>query len=246
MFISSSFLEVTYGVDSKIASFFVDREPPASNLYWHEKLLYLRPSPGYLFIPLIVDLFHRLGLQMQQLLSDPFVQIMEQVGHISALEETKQITAGEAIRMSIELVKEVYKNKGWYDNLVNYFSNENDNFFTNLSVPNKALRRGDLFLFAVCALSFPEKLSEKIAEQWFALISILLLLDDAEDIETDKETGDENAFIEVGLHAEGIYKINELADCSLTKISNLSPAMALELRRQYRQFAGKFQMPGSL
>ncbi len=246
MFISSAFLEINYGVDNKIARFFVDREPPTDNLYWKGKLLYLRPAPGYLFIPLIVDLLHKLGLDRQELLSEQFVKIMEEVGNISALEEIRQITADEAIRKSTELVKDICRNMGWYDTLVDYFNNKKNNFFSRLSVPFKALHRGDLFLFAVCALSFSEELYEKIAEQWFALISILLLLDDAEDIESDKQTGDENAFIESGLDTDSIQKIEEVVKQSLTKINNLSPAMALQLKNQYKELVGKSKLLHSL
>lgn len=241
MFISSSFLEINYGVDDKIARFFVDREPPANNLYWKGKLLYLRPAPGYLFIPLIVDLLYRLKIDRQELLSEQFVKIMEEVGHISALEESRQITSEEAIKLSSKLVKDICRNKGWYNNLDNYFNKKDKSFFNRLSVPFKALRRGDLFLFSICAISVSEELYEKIAEQWFALISILLLLDDAEDIETDKKTGDENAFLESGLHAEGIKKIEQLVKDSLTKIGNLSPAMAYQLKSKYAEVAGKLQ-----
>ncbi len=241
MFISSAFLEINYGVDNQIARFFVDREPPADNLYWKEKLLYLRPAPGYLFIPLIVDLLYRLGIDRQQLLSEQFVATMEQVGHISALEETEQITNNEAIKKSSELVKDLCSDKEWYNNLVDYLSNKNNNFFSNLSVPFKSLQRGDLFLFSICALSFPVELNEKIAEQWFALISTLLLLDDAEDIEADKETGDENAFIESGLNAAGIKKVEELAEKNIRQISFLNTAMSIQLKSQYQEYVGKLR-----
>jgi hypothetical protein len=239
MFISTSFLEINYGVDGKIAQFFVDREPPADNLYWHEKHLYLRPAPGYLFIPLIVDLLYKLGIDRSQLLSEEFAATMEQVGHISALEETKQISDEEAIKKCGELIKDTCKNKDWYNNLVNYLNGKSSNFFTALSVPFKALQRGDLFLFAVCALQFPKELYEKIAEQWFALISTLLLLDDAEDIKADKATGDKNAFLESGMTAEGFKKVEELANSSLTKIGSLNPAMAMQLKMQYKEYVEK-------
>lgn len=236
MFISSSFLEINYGVDDKIARFFVDREPPADNLYWKEKLLYLRPAPGYLFIPLIVDLLNKLGIDKQQLLSEKFIKTMEQVGHTSALEETKQISKEEAINTCAELVKDICINKDWVNNLVDYLHSKKGNFFTALSAPFKALQRGDLFLFSICALQFLPELFEKIAAQWFALISTLLLLDDAEDIKTDKETGDENAFLESGLTAEGYKKIEELVSHSLKTINMLNPAMAMQLKKQYEEF----------
>jgi hypothetical protein len=56
MFVSAGFLGIQYGVDDKIGKFFVDRDPPAENLYWKDKLMYLRVEPGWLFIPLIVEL----------------------------------------------------------------------------------------------------------------------------------------------------------------------------------------------
>src|SRR4051794_25269752 len=98
MFISADYLSIGYGVGNAIARFFVDREPPADNLYWKGKLLYLRPTPGYLFIPLIVDLLYKLNISKQQLMSEEFVSTMERIGHISALEETNQITSAEAVQ----------------------------------------------------------------------------------------------------------------------------------------------------
>lgn len=239
MFISSSFLEINYGVDNKIAGFFVDREPPINNLYWKDKLLYLRPAPGYLFIPLIVDLLFRIGIERQQLLSEQFVSTMERIGDISALEETKQITNNDAINQGAGLVKDICRDREWFNNLIDYLTGNNNNFFSRLSVPFKALQRGDLFLFSICALSFPKEYNEKIAEQWFALISTLLLLDDAEDIKADKETGDENAFIESGLDTGGLKKIKELAESNIKTISALNPAMSIQLKNQYQEHVEK-------
>lgn len=235
MFISSSFLEIYYGVDSKIASFFVDREPPVDNLYWKDKLLYLRPAPGYLFIPLIVDILYRLNIDREQLLSEQFVTTIEQIGHINALEETGRITENEAIKRSLDLVKDGDVNQQWYQTLLDYFDSKKDNLLYNLSTPFKALHRGDVFLFSLCVLSFPSSAFKEITEQWFALISILLLMDDAEDIKSDKETGEQNAFLESGLNIEGTGKIKELAVKSISKISTVNPAMALQLKSQFKE-----------
>ena len=235
MFISADYLGIHYGVDDKIARFFVDREPPANNLYWKGKLLYLRPAPGYLFIPLMVDLLFKAGIERQQLLSEGFVTTMEQVGHISALEEIRQISNEEAIRECSALVKDTCKTKEWHNHVSDYFSDVPGNIFSGLATPFKALHRGDVFLFSVCTLSFSSTLIKKIAEQWFALISTLLMLDDAEDIETDKETGDENAFLESGLHAEGLRRIVALADKNFNTIASLNRSMSRELSKQFKE-----------
>lgn len=242
MFISADFLGVTYGVDDKIARFFADREPPLDNLYWKGKLLYLRPSPGYLFIPLIVDLLFKLGIDRNQLLSNEFVSTMEMTGHISALEETGQITKAEAIKKCIDLVEITCKSREWFTDLSDFFNDGTANFFSPLTTPFRALHRGDIFLFSVCALQFPEELNSKIAEQWFALISTLLLLDDADDIETDRESGDENAFLESGLNIEGLGRISDLVSCNTQRMAAVNRSMARELNRQFQDLMNTLQL----
>jgi len=88
-------------------------------------------------------------------------------------------------------------------------------------------------LFSLCALNFDDSLQDKIVEHWFALISTLLLLDDAEDIDIDKSTGDENAFIESGLTKEGVEQIKELVMKNLKLISLINRPMALKLDKNY-------------
>lgn len=239
MFVSTKQLVNSYGIDDTIARFFVDREPPANNLYWHEKLLYLRPAPGYLFIPLIVDLLYKLGIDRQQLLSETFVSAMENVGHISALEETKKISHKEAIEQCAAVVKDISKNRLLLTNVMNYFGDSNTGVIGQLTTPFKALHRGDYFLFSLSALPFAETLFVKVAQQWFALISTLLLLDDAEDIQSDKASGDENAFIESGLNAAGVQRITLLVEQNIEKIDTVNATMARELERQYKERSQK-------
>ncbi|HEX8356047.1 MAG TPA: hypothetical protein VF610_01480 [Segetibacter sp.] len=239
MFISSSYLSKNYGVDEQIARFFVDREPPENNLYWEGKLLYVRPAPGYLFIPLIVDLLFKLGIEKKQLLSEEFVGNMEQIGHISALEETKQIDKDEAIRLCYNLVKDNCRNEVWLQNVNEYFSKTAENFITSSVTPFTALHRGDAFLFSVCALTLPHEIMEKVVEQWFALITTVLLLDDAEDIKSDRENGEENAFLQSGLHQEGIANIMNVLKKSLQTIDTLNPFMAKELDDQFKNLLKK-------
>ncbi|MGI8637425.1 MAG: hypothetical protein ACR2KZ_18675 [Segetibacter sp.] len=194
MFISTRYLVSQYGIDEVIARFFVDREPPVNNLYWHEKLLYLRPSPGYLFIPLIVDLLYKLGLDKEQLLSSKFIESMEEIGHLSALEETSAISRDTAIEKCEDLVKERCVNPLWFCIVSSYFKAEEDNLLKRMAMPFKSLHRGDAFLFSLVTIDFPDFYFGKIVDQWFALIGVLLLLDDADDIEIDEAAGEENAF----------------------------------------------------
>jgi hypothetical protein len=239
MFISTKYLVSKYGIDEAIARFFVDREPPADNLYWHEKLLYLRPAPGYLFIPLIVDLLFKLDIDKEKLLSEKFIGTMESIGHISALEEIKKISAEEAIEQCNDLVEKVAVNAAWLHSVKRYFDGHPDNLLGKLVTPFKSLHRGDIFLLSLSTLDFSSSVYEAIAQQWFALISALLLLDDAEDIESDQETGDENAYIESGLNAEGLHRIAQLVKHDVEIIASVNPIMAAELERQHAALVEK-------
>jgi hypothetical protein len=239
MFISTGYLGIQYGVDNKIAKFFVDREPPVDNLYWKDRYLYLRPSPGYLFIPLITDLLFKLGIDREQLLSDEFIQCLEQIGHISAMEEIKQISKADAIEQCTALAKENCRNESWLNTVVNYFNGSPENLFVSIATPFKALHRGDVFLFSLSALDFPEALFEKVAQQWFALISTLLLLDDAEDINDDKANNEENAFLESGLDKHGIEQVKQLVAHNLRTISAINSIMAKKLDAKFKELSEK-------
>ena len=240
MFISTKYLVSQYGIDEAIARFFVDREPPANNLYWHEKLLYLRPSPGYLFIPLIVDLLYKLGLNKERLLSLEFITSMEGIGHISAMEETSAISRNMAIEKSEGLVKERCANPLWLSIVQDYFKSGENDLLKRKAMPFKSLHRGDAFLYSLVTIDFPKNYFENIAEQWFSLIGVLLLLDDADDIDIDKTAGEENAFLEKGLNAKSLVQIAAIVQHGLEKISTLNPIMSRTLERQY---IAAMQMP---
>lgn len=234
MFISSDHLGIQYGINDTIARYFVDREPPIDNLYWKGKLLYLRPAPGYLFIPLMVDLLFRIGVQRSELLDNDFILLMEAVGHISALEETRQITATQAIQQCADLAATQCKNPGWLNDVNNFF-HKKETYVSALAMPYKALHRGDVFLYALCALKFPPTLYAHIFKLWFALIGTLLLLDDVDDVESDRESGDENAFLDSGLNEQGFNGIKALIARNINELALVNKSMANELNRQYQQ-----------
>jgi hypothetical protein len=231
MFISSDFLGIQYGVNDKIARFFADREPPAGNLYWKDKLLYLRPEVGYLFIPLIADLLYKSGLSRDEILHEDFVSLMEKTGHIAALEEAKKIDHAEAIKLCIA-ESEKAKNRKWHENVSAFFTGT-EHSMHKLRTPFAALHRGDYFLFSLSALSFDETSHEQIVSIWFALITTLLLLDDAEDVEVDKAAGEENAFLQSGMTTEGLAKIKQLVKASLQKIASINRVMANKIDSTY-------------
>jgi hypothetical protein len=186
MFVSANYLAIQFGVNDTIAKFFVDREPPINNLYWKDKLLYLRNEPGYLFIPIIVDTLNKLGIDRSILLDKDYIDTLEAIGHIAGLHEAEQITSEEAIVQCIALTKDKVQNQYFYTALLSYMKGETNNFIAPLCTPFKALHRGDIFLFSLAVLKFDDEASEKIVQFWFAIITSFLMLDDADDLEKDR------------------------------------------------------------
>lgn len=211
MFVTADFLATEYGVHNDIAIFFVDKQPPQANLYWHNKLLYVPNNPGYLIIPVFTDALSRLKFSKEILLNNNFVQLFEQIAHIAALEEIKKVSYQEAVEQCILFVKDKIHNQFFYNNLLNFIEGKRDNFIHQYSMPFAALHRGDLFLFALVIFDFDEETAVKIIKHWFAIIGSFLLLDDAEDIEQDLAAGEKNAFIEAGLNEAGIENIKLFA-----------------------------------
>ncbi len=237
MFLTADALVYEFGIDYKIAKFFVDREPPTDNLYWKDKLLYLRPQPGYIFLPLIVDLFYRLDISMEELLSERFISVLEQIGHYSAEEEVGLITQQDAVEYCTGIVDDV-ADETFLKEVIHYLIGGKNQILA-LATPFKALHRGDVFLFSICVLNCDTAKKLLLVKAWFALISTLLLLDDADDYKDDLEKGEENAFIESGANQEGFDNIKALLQKNLLFIATINPAMSEGLHRKFIALADK-------
>lgn len=233
MFVSADFLAIQYGIHDKVAKFFADREPPANNLYWHGKLLYLRHEAGYLFIPIIVDTLNKMGIDREILLGNQYIDLLEQIGHIAALQETGQLTYEQAINECILLTSGKEVNANFYKALVNYMQGNSNNFIKPMCAPFAALHRGDMFLFSLAVLNFSDELAVKIIEFWFALISSFLMLDDADDFEKDKKNTDENTFLQSALDKDGASKLKTLITHNLAVLVNINKPLARVMETQF-------------
>src|SRR6478752_3405951 len=91
MFKSVGYFERELGVDKRIARFFVDRRVPKENAFWKDKLIYVSSGNGYNIMPLYYDILHRIGVPLEMLLEERHILFMEEILHLDALEEYKEI-----------------------------------------------------------------------------------------------------------------------------------------------------------
>jgi hypothetical protein len=167
---------------------------------------------------------------------------MEQIGHASALEETKQITPDQTLQSCITIAQKYCKNEKWLATTIDYFSQVPANLIGTVATPFKALHRGDFFLFSMSALEFGEDLFVKLAQVWFALISSLLVMDDVEDLHSDKRNNEVNSLLESGLNKEGIERIEELMKHNFSIISAVNYLMAKKLDNEFSRFRQKLTL----
>lgn len=226
MFTSKDDLKLEYGVDMEIGKFLIDREVPAGNLYWKNRLLYIVPMPGYLFIPLYMDIQYRLGLSRAELLSEQHLQLLEAILHSAARLESKAIDFEAHIAECIALARPVCKNPSLLQDLIYYFSGEKEKSAVALGTPYRSLSRADAYLFSLCYFEFDSALKKKLVDAWYALITYYLIIDDLQDIQSDFEQQEENAVLEAGLNEEGVKSIEALIHQSYQVMNTVSPVIA--------------------
>lgn len=205
MFISIQHLHENLGIDTGIATFFVDRKIPANNLYWKKRYLYITRRTGYLFIPIFFDLQLRSGLPRDMLLDEGYVRLMEDILHSAAMHEFEQIDFLEHVNNCKRLLTNKIRNKALYDDLIEYFKDEQLKPYKSLGTVSKALSRGDSFLFSLCYLELPSQLQNEIVKQWYALVPSFLLMDDLMDLKEDLDKNEENAIYDFGQGSIGVH-----------------------------------------
>lgn len=226
MFTSKDDLKLGYGVDMEIGKFLIDRKVPAGNLYWKNRLLYIVPMPGYLFIPQYIDIQYRLGLSKAELLSEQHLQLLEAILHSAAKLESKAIDFDAHITECIVLAEPVCKNPSLLQDLIYYFSGKKEKSGVALGTPYRSLNRADAYLFSLCCFDFDSALKKKLVDAWYALITFYLVIDDLQDIQSDFEQQEENAVIEAGLNEEGAKAIEALIHQSYQVMNAVNPVMA--------------------
>lgn len=206
MFTSKHTLVESFGVDSEIAAFFVDRKIPDQNDYWKGRLLYVSSGTGYLFIPLWFDLQFKLGIAKDVLLNEEYVRLSEAILGSAAKHEMNKISLQEHVENCKTLVNGKIKQKALYDDLLAFFSDPLLKPYKNIGTVSAALNRGDSLLFALCELDTDKQTLDKLIRGWQVLVPSFLLMDDVMDLAEDKKNGEENSIADFGEGSEGVRK----------------------------------------
>ncbi|SFF09798.1 hypothetical protein SAMN05518672_11632 [Chitinophaga sp. CF118] len=197
------------GIDYDIATFFADRIPPANNHFWKGKYVYLSNSLGYTIIPFLFDLQYKLGVEKSILLDEKHIRLMEDGFDLMSKYEAKKIGYKDFIDACKELFAPAVVNNNFFSDLLLYLYNGTSEHYT-LGSPVKALNRADAFFFTLCDIPIEEQLLKRIIKAWSYVKVNALILDDINDLEPDKISGEENSIIELGGNEAAMEKIQSM------------------------------------
>lgn len=227
MFFSNDDLKLSYGVDLEIGSRFVDRAVPKDNLYWKNRSIYLSSAPGYFFIPIVFDLFHRCGADKHELLSEPLLLLQESILHSAAKLEHRLIDWETHVQEVVEAVSPSMCRPQFEEELIHYMhrSLPVKDIGSRLGTPFSSLNRADSYLFVLLALRSPALDLGRAIEGWYALMTYFLILDDLADIKDDLRQGEENVLLDAGMNERGIQVIGGMIDNSVQVMNTINPVM---------------------
>jgi hypothetical protein len=231
MFTSKQQLTGEMGIDPALAAFFVDRKVPVNNHYWKGRLLYVARGTGYMFIPLFFDLQLRAGIESAELMTEEYVQKMEQILDFAAQFEFGILSFNDHIDKIKESVIPEIKHSWLFEELNEYFSRQPLTPLGNIGTDNPALNRGDALLYLLCLRPEPEEVIKKIITYWYLLVPSFLLMDDLMDFHEDKQKQEENSLSHYGFNAEGVQIAVKKLETNFRVLEKVNPALGLFFQR---------------
>ena len=226
MVITSRKLQDSMGICPEIADYFANnRAIPTDNLFWEKKRVYIASGFGYLTIPLMFDLVHKLGVPAEVLLDDGHVTLMEKGFHNLKRYEKGEIAFEEFLDSCQALLAGKIKQVKLTSDLFDLFSGKPPMFF-KFETNHKALARSDSFLFTLVDLELTDEWVTKFLPVWYSLARPILLLDDFKDLIEDRQTKDSNTIIELGNNSNAIKAAYQLGVDDLNVLSSINPKLS--------------------
>jgi hypothetical protein len=213
------------GVDYEIAAFFADRTPPANNLFWKGKYVYLSNSLGYTIIPFLFDVQHKLGVEKSILLDEQHIRRMEEGFDWMAKYEAKQTGYEDFINGCKAIFAPAVVNDAFFNDLLLYLNHGVPVHYT-FGSPVKALNRADAFFFTLCDIPLEEPLLKSIIKAWSYIKVNALIMDDINDLESDKADGEENSILELGGDAAAMTSIQRMFAENVKSLAGINNKLA--------------------
>lgn len=222
------YLETDLGIQKNVIEFLCNRQVPRNNEYWKGRKDFISRSPGYLFIPILLDLFLKSNLGVA-VLSELHLLLIEEILHSAARQESGSITyvnhhqECKGILHSIGIsTEEIIKIE---QSLVKRpFTLFPDNY--------KSLRRANSYLYS--AVLFPKDY-DLIFSYWESIMPLFLFLDDLTDIPEDLATNSENSLLDSPNLENNFFTLHPLIAESIKPVEKINGTLYKELNRMRQE-----------
>jgi hypothetical protein len=212
------------------------RSVPKNNEYWKSRSSYLSKSPGYLFIPILLDLF--LKSKSNQSISEEHIQLIEQILHHAAIQER---TESGYTQLHIDC-QNVLQSIGVSNDEIKRTESLVDRPFSLFPSKYKSIQRANVFLYS--AALFPNDY-DLIFSHWESVMPLFLFLDDLTDLQDDIANKSENCLLDSPNIENNFFELYPLFAESIKPLQKINLKIYQELDR-LRQEAIVATLSGTL
>ena len=223
------YLEFELGIQPVVIHFLHDRPIPKNNEYWKGRTSFLSKSPGYLFIPILFDLFLKSGIDKSVILSELHIHLIEEILHLAARQEREQLTYPQLH----EKCRAVVQREGIApDEILKADQALVHRPFMRIPVKFQSLQRANSYLYS--AVLFPNDY-DMIFQLWESLMPFFLFLDDLTDIKEDLANQSENCLLDSPGGQDNFFILHPLMAELLKKIEPINSKLYHQLDRMRKE-----------
>lgn len=223
------YLEFDLGIHSDVINFFDNRPVPQGNEYWKDRTSFLSKSPGYLFIPILFDLFLKSGIDKSVVLSELHIHLIEEILHLAARQEREHLTYSQLHEQCMDAVQREGVTR---DKILKVDQQLVNRPFLQIPEKYKSLRRANAYLYS--AVLFPND-HDLIFQLWESIMPFFLFLDDLTDINEDISSQSENCFLDSGRVQDNFFVLHPLMTELLRKTEPLNSKLYHHLDRMRKE-----------
>lgn len=232
------YLETNLGIHRNVIECLCHREVPKNNKYWKGRKSFLSQSPGYLFIPILLDLFLKYNFGVA-VLSESHLLLIEEILHSAANQEAGHIT----YLQHHEECRAILHRMGIPDEKIIKIEQTMVNRpFSLFPEKYKSLRRANSYLYS--AALFPNH-DDIIFQCWESVMPLFLFLDDLTDLPEDITSQSENCLLDAADIEHNFFVLHPLIAESIKPLEKINDRLYRELNHM-RQEAIVATMKGVL
>jgi len=219
-----NYLKNDLGIDTRVIELLCAREVPKNNAYWKGRKTYVSQSPGYLFIPIHLDLLLKSNVGVS-VLSEAHVLLIEKILHSAACQEAGSITYMQHHEECQNILRQVGISKEEIRKIEESLINRP---FTLFPEKYKSLRRANSFLYS--AALFPNHY-DLFFHFWESVMPLFLFLDDLTDLAEDVANKAENCLLDSPSIENNFFALHSIISVSIKPLEIVNSKLYHELNK---------------